>query len=315
MSSSVWSYGLYCTRLLCPWDSLGKNISAGCWPCSRESSWPSDWTRLSYVSCIQVCSLPLAPPVKPKTYLLLLLQSHFSCVQLCANPRDSSPPDSSVPGILQARTLEWVAISFSNAWKWKVKVKSLSHAWLLATPWTAAHQAPPSLGFSRQEHWSGLPFPPPVHESEKWKGSRSVASDSLQPHGLQPTRPLRPWDFPGKSTGRGCHLKTYPGGAKNMFCLVSQHPLWKFNQMKVEEGKTVLLEKVIDVLWPCTSHTLSSPHRSCSCWAGQRKEVLSLDLQLLARSFLGTAQNSSLKFRIYSKMVSHFLKGPNWNNL
>ena len=74
-----------------------------------------------------------------------------------------------------------------------------------ATPETAAHQAPPSLGFSRQEHWSGLPFPSPMHESEKWKGSRSVGSDSQRPHGLQPTRLLRPWDFLGKITGVGCH--------------------------------------------------------------------------------------------------------------
>ena len=66
---------------------------------------------------------------------------------------------SPVPGILQARTLEWVAISFSNAWKWKVKVKSLSHIRLLATPWTAAYQAPPSMGFSRQEYQSGVPLP------------------------------------------------------------------------------------------------------------------------------------------------------------
>ena len=77
-------------------------------------------------------------------------------------PTDSSPPGSPVPGILQARTLEWVAISFSNAWKWKVKVKSLSHVWFLATPWTAAHQAPPCMGFSRQEYWSGLPLPSPM---------------------------------------------------------------------------------------------------------------------------------------------------------
>ena len=76
---------------------------------------------------------------------------------------------------------------------------------LCATPLTAAHHAPPSLGFSRQEHWSGLPFPSPMHESENWKWSHSVMSDSSQPHGLQPTRLLRPWDFPGKSTGVGCH--------------------------------------------------------------------------------------------------------------
>ena len=81
-----------------------------------------------------------------------------SCPTLC-DPIDSSPPGSPVPGILQARTLEWVAISFSNAWKWKVKVKSLSRVWLLATPWTAAYQAPPPMGFSRQEYWSGVPLP------------------------------------------------------------------------------------------------------------------------------------------------------------
>ena len=80
------------------------------------------------------------------------------CPALC-DPIDSSPPGSPVPGILQARTPEWVAISFSNAWKWKVKVKSLSCVWLLETLWTAAYQAPPSKGFSRQEYWSGVPLP------------------------------------------------------------------------------------------------------------------------------------------------------------
>ena len=88
-----------------------------------------------------------------------LLLSHFSRVWLCVDPIDGSPPGNPVPGILQARTLAWLAISFSNAWKWKVKVKSLSHARLLATPWTAAIQAPPSMGFSRQEYWSRLPLP------------------------------------------------------------------------------------------------------------------------------------------------------------
>ena len=81
-----------------------------------------------------------------------------SCLTLC-NPIGGSPPGSPVPGILQARTLEWVAISFSNAWKWKVKVKSLSRVWPSATPWTAAFQAPLSMGFSRQEYWSGVPLP------------------------------------------------------------------------------------------------------------------------------------------------------------
>ena len=83
------------------------------------------------------------------------------CPTLC-DPIDGSPPGSPVTGILQARTLEWAAISFSNAWKRKVKVKSLSHVRLLASPWTAAYQAPPSMGFSRQEYWSGLPLPSPI---------------------------------------------------------------------------------------------------------------------------------------------------------
>ena len=84
-----------------------------------------------------------------------------SCPTLC-DPIDGSLPGSPVPGILQARTLEWVAISFSSAWKWKVKVKSLSCVRLWATPWTAAHQGPPSMGFSRQEYWSGVPLPSPL---------------------------------------------------------------------------------------------------------------------------------------------------------
>ena len=83
-----------------------------------------------------------------------------SCLTLC-DPIDNSPPGSPIPGILQARTLEWVAISFSNAWKWKVKVKSLSRIRPSATPWTTAYQAPPSMGFSRQEYWSGVPLPSP----------------------------------------------------------------------------------------------------------------------------------------------------------
>ena len=89
--------------------------------------------------------------------MLLLLLSHFSRVRLC-DPIDGSPPGSPIPGILQARTLEQVAISFSNAWKWKVKVKSLSRVRLLASPWTAGYRAPPSMGFSRQEYWSEVPL-------------------------------------------------------------------------------------------------------------------------------------------------------------
>ena len=100
----------------------------------------------------------------PKTITTLLIgytaaaaaaaKSLQSCLTLC-DPIDGSPPGSPVPGILWARTVEWVAISFSNAWKWRVKVKSFSHVRLLATPWTTAHQSPPSTGLSRREYWSG----------------------------------------------------------------------------------------------------------------------------------------------------------------
>ena len=104
------------------------------------------------------------------------------CPTLC-DPIDGSPPGSPFPGILQARTLEWVAISFSNTWKWKVKVKLLSRVRLLATPWTSAHQAPPSMGFSRQEYWSGVPLPSPTRPQEgglkTYECDKTLWSDSM----------------------------------------------------------------------------------------------------------------------------------------
>jgi len=110
------------------------------------------------------------------------------CPTLC-DPRDGRPPGPPVPGILQARTLEWVAISFSNAWKWKVKVKSLSRVRILATPWTAAYQAPPSMGFSRQKYWSGVPSPSPIVNITKvylWNGKclmvKNLSHNSLYLH-------------------------------------------------------------------------------------------------------------------------------------
>ena len=113
------------------------------------------------LSCSWECSTPsFAAAAAAK--------SLHSCPTLCDH-RDGSPPDSPVPGILQARTLEWVAISFSNAWKWKVKVKSLSRVRLLSTPWTAAHQAPLSMGFARQEYWSGMPSPSPTPSFRGYK--------------------------------------------------------------------------------------------------------------------------------------------------
>ena len=110
-----------------------------------------------------------APVTRKSTYWALCIQglmvhaaaadkSLQSCLILC-DPVDGSPPGSLIPGILHTGTLEWIVISFSNAWKWKVKVKSLSHVRLFEIPWTAAYQSPPSMGFSRQEYWSGLPLP------------------------------------------------------------------------------------------------------------------------------------------------------------
>ena len=106
--------------------------------------------------------LVLYPPKNLSFIFLLYTAAAAKSLQSCPTLCDSSPPGSTVPGILQATTLEWVAISFSSVWKWKVKVKSLSRAQLLATPWTAAYQAPLSLGFSRQEYWSGVPLPSPL---------------------------------------------------------------------------------------------------------------------------------------------------------
>ena len=111
------------------------------------------------------------------------MKSLQSCPTLC-DPIDGSPPGS--PGILQARTLEWVAISFSNAWKWKVKVKSLSRVRLFATPWTAAYQSPPSMGFSRQKYWSGLPLP-----SLGWLARKVNSTITLKRHG--DAQSLHPW--------------------------------------------------------------------------------------------------------------------------
>ena len=131
MSDSVQPHRRQPTRLLRPWDSPGKNTGVGCH---------------FLLQCMKV-------------------KSESGVAQSCptlSDPMDCSLPGSSVHGIFQARVLEWGAIAFSNAWKWKVKVELLSRVRLLATPWTAAYQAPPSMTFSRQEYWSGVPLPSPV---------------------------------------------------------------------------------------------------------------------------------------------------------
>ena len=192
MSDSLWPQGLQHTRLPCP-------PSPGTCSNSCPLSWGYHPTISSSVMPFSSC--PQSFPASGSFLLLITAQPGFffsffymihpsgpfpfqfyydffrdafsdptvklaakslqSCPTLC-DPRDGSPPGSPVPGILQARTLEWVAISFSNAGKWKVKVKLLSRVRLLATPWTTAHQAPPFMGFSRQEYWSGVPLPSPT---------------------------------------------------------------------------------------------------------------------------------------------------------
>ena len=127
----MWPHRRQLTRLPCPWDSPGKDTGVGCH---------------FLLQCMKVKSES---------------EVAQSCLTL-TDPMDCSPPGSSVSGILQARILEWSAIAFSNAWKWKAKVKSLSRVWLLPTPWTAAYQAPLSMGLSRQEYWSGVPLPSPA---------------------------------------------------------------------------------------------------------------------------------------------------------
>ena len=143
---------------------------------SKLSSQPKDWVCFSCVSFIA------GGFFSHWATSCLLAKSLQSCPTLCG-PIDGSLPGSPIPGILQARTLEWIAISFSNAWKWKVKVKSLSRVRLLATPWTAAHQAALSLGFSRQEYWSGVPSPSPYKTLSTFSARLGLSEGS---YGLGP---------------------------------------------------------------------------------------------------------------------------------
>ena len=224
--------------------------------------------------------------------LLLLLLSRFSRVRLCATPIDGSPPGSPVPGILQARTLEWVAISFSNAWKWKVKVKSLSLVWLLATPWTAAHRAPQSMGFSRQECWSGVPLSPTLgtlwmvarlefSRQEYWSGLPFPPARDLPDPEIEPVSPV---------ANAGAFFTTEPPGKPSF--------MWPFSYIRAsvvaQLVKNLLAvwetwvwslgwEKRLatSVFWPRKLHGLYSP---LGCKKSDRTEWLSLSLCLLLSS-------------------------------
>ena len=126
-----------------------------------------------------------------------------SCLTLC-DPIDGSPPGSPIPGILQARTLEWVAIAFSNAWKWKVKVKSLGRVRLVATPWTTAHQAPPSMGISRQEYWSGVPLLSPngilLSHKKEWNNAICRNKDESRDYYTKWNKLDKKWQIPNDIT-------------------------------------------------------------------------------------------------------------------
>ena len=155
-------------------------------------------------------------------------------------PASLSPPPRAGPALLTllfpplVPSPYQVLHAFIYSFLLLLLLSRFSRVRLCATPQTAAYQAPPSLGFSRQEHWSGLPFPFPIHESEKWKWSRSVLSASSRPHGLQPTRLLCPWDFPGKSTGVGCHyLLQYSFLVVRYSCLLSAGGLQALLCLKV----------------------------------------------------------------------------------
>ena len=185
MPNSVRPHRWQPTRLPSPWDSPGKNTGLGChfllqsMEVKSESEVAQSCPTLSdpmdcplpgssvhgifQARVLEWGTIAFSQILLARSRLLIhaaAAKSLQSCPTLC-DPVDGSPPGSPVPGILQARTLEWVAISFSNAWKWKVKVKSLSRVRPSATPWTAAYQAPPPMGFSRQEYWSGVPLPSP----------------------------------------------------------------------------------------------------------------------------------------------------------
>ena len=175
MSDSLQPHGLPC-------PSLSPGVCSDSCPLSQ-------WCYLSTLSSAVLFSICLQSfPVSGSFPIISLFTAAAaakllqSCPTLC-DPRDGSPPGSSIHGIFQARVLEWVAISFSNAWKWKVKVKSLSRVRLLATPWTAAYQAPPFMGFSKQEYWSGVPLPSPfalhIRWQKYWSFSFSIRSSNV----------------------------------------------------------------------------------------------------------------------------------------
>ena len=173
------------TPVLLPGKPHGPRSLVGC---SRWGRWESDTTeRLHFHFSLSCIGEGNGNPLQ------------CSCLE---NPRDGGAWWAAVYGVAQSRT-RLKRLSSSSRGSSLVAKSCLT----LATPQTVACQVPWSVGLSRQEYWSELPFPSPMHESEKWKWSLSVVSAPQRPHGLQPSRLLHPWDFPGKSTGVGCYYE------------------------------------------------------------------------------------------------------------
>ena len=185
------------------WFYLYKNIhsSFSSYPCPKfqaNESTEIKWSRGELTSIISFDDTAATAAVA---------KSLQSCPTLC-DPTDGSPPGSPIPGILQARTLEWAAISFSNAWKWKVKGKSLSRVQLFVTLWTVAHQAPPSMGFSRQEYWSGVPLMTLIEDKKGLLPSTSINQSGYCTQGEKKENSSHPQDddMDGEEETKQCQL-------------------------------------------------------------------------------------------------------------
>ena len=155
-----WSLASQVKKRVLTRNQIDQNLDLG-----LPSLWSCEKIHF-YCLTLRICDMLFGQP-----NLIGIPAAAAKSLQLCptlCDPIDDSPPGSPIPGILQARTMEWIAISFSNAWKWKVKVKSLSHVRLFVTPWTIFYRAPLSMEFSRQKYCSRLPFPTPRVSSTQW---------------------------------------------------------------------------------------------------------------------------------------------------
>ena len=228
-------------------------VMPGVRPTSSETFWP--WNQVLKFSVPQLSHLYNG---NNNSYTAAA-KSLQSCLTLCG-PIDGSPPGSPVPGILQARTLEWVAISFSTAWKWKVKVKPFTCAQLFATLWTAAYQAPPSIGFSRQEYQSGVPLPSPKMSLDIAKcspGSKISPPIPVENHWLKGVKYLDAFWNVNRSNTKGLNTSWYLSNPSDAFCPPLTLPGSWMDSERVGRGWWG------DVAWSCLPWSSSM---CCSPW-------------------------------------------------